>query len=104
MDPRRPICRETEGVGLGRREGPTGWNPLPPAGAIGRKEGRARPGHIYFPSLQFPILTPFHSGLVLANLAYSSSLVFLPPVLLSLVPPLKPPLVCLKFKVSDIPA
>lgn len=35
MDPRRPICRETEEPGLGRRGGPTGWNPLPPGGAGG---------------------------------------------------------------------
>jgi len=43
MDPSRPICRATEGAGLGRREGPTGWNPLPPAAATGRKEeGKTR--------------------------------------------------------------
>lgn len=38
MDPRRPMCRETEEAGLGRRGGPTGWNPLPPGGAVGRQE------------------------------------------------------------------
>lgn len=41
MDPRRPMCRETEEAGLGRRGGPTGWNPLPPGGAVGRQEGQA---------------------------------------------------------------
>ena len=71
MDPSRPICRATEGAGLGRREGPTGWNPLPPAGATGRKkEGKSR-SHPFPPQQTLPFY-PVYSRPIFVHLDYSN--------------------------------
>lgn len=57
MRPRCPVGRETELAGLGWREGLEGWSPLPPAGAVDRKEEVSASLHAF----PFPALSSFRS-------------------------------------------
>lgn len=64
MDPRCPIFRATEGAGLGQREGPTDWDPLPSAGPVGRKEEGRNRSRSFLPP-ETPLFTLSNPGLIL---------------------------------------
>lgn len=92
------MCRETEEPGLGRRGGPTGWNPLPPGGAEGTQEGSG-PGQIqstdpsllqYPTDLTHPAVFLLSAGVPASSLAFSS-------------PSTKATMLCLAQTVPQIP-